>query len=181
MSKSKISIGNPMVVQALGTYNPVSQPNPVQKKGQREGEEEKKNTHINNTRHMSLDRRTTQQQINLIIIVAIAPQILDDPEGSLAVSHSGIQIMLFALLIDTETLEINVSSGTEIRFHGAGDVDGRFHVQVLDPLLHDGELDRDDAGHFDGAAEADFAVALGEVEVADREFCPRDVDGEVDF
>lgn len=52
---------------------------------------------------------------------------------------------------------------------------------MFDAALHDGQLQRDDAGHLDGAAEGDFAVALREVEVADAELGARDVDGEEDF
>lgn len=52
---------------------------------------------------------------------------------------------------------------------------------MLDAALHDGQLQRGDAGHLDSAAKGDLAVALGEVEVADAELGARDVDGEEDF
>lgn len=48
-------------------------------------------------------------------------------------------------------------------------------------MFEDAEFDGDATGHFDGAAEGNFAVALGEVEVAYGELRSRDVDGEVDF
>lgn len=68
-----------------------------------------------------------------------------------------------------------------MRLHGSGQEQRALHPQVRHSVLHDGELDGDDAGHFDGAAKGDFAVALGEVQVANAEFGAFDVHGEVDF
>jgi hypothetical protein len=140
-----------------------------------------KNPYINNTSQMPLHRRTTQQQINLIIIIPISPQIFNAPESSLPIGHGSIQEMLFTIFINTEAFKINISARTKIGLHGSGYVDWRLHVQVRDAVFEDGEFDGDAAGHFNGAAKGDFAVALGEVEVAYAEFCAGHVDGEVDF
>lgn len=89
--------------------------------------------------------------------------------------------MLHALLVDAEALKRQVPARSVVRLHRARQEEGALHVEVLDAALHDGQLERDDTGHFDGAAEGDFAVALGEVQVADAELGARDVDGEEDF
>ena len=52
---------------------------------------------------------------------------------------------------------------------------------MLDSVFENAELDCNAAGHFDSAAEGNFAVALGEVEVSNTELGAGDVDGEVDF
>lgn len=52
---------------------------------------------------------------------------------------------------------------------------------MLHTTFHDAELDGDDAGHFNRAAEGNLTVALTEVQVANAELCAGDVDGEVDF
>ena len=68
-----------------------------------------------------------------------------------------------------------------MRFHGPGQEQRAFHPQVCHTVLHNVQLNSNNTGHFDGAAEGDFAVTLGEVEVADAEFGAFDVNGEVNF
>jgi hypothetical protein len=157
---------------------------------------------IHDTRNMALDRRTRQQKIDLVIIVpwrivsiplrqnkALSkmrehtkpPQILNNPQTRLTIRHRRIQVMLFARLVHAEPFEVNVSTRPELGLHGTGDVDGGFHAELRHAILHDGELECNDAGHFDGAAETDFAVALREVQIADAEFCARDVHRQKDF
>lgn len=68
--------------------------------------------------------------------------------------------MLFPILVDTEALESEISPGAIVRLHGAGEEDGGFGAEVGHAVFHHGEFERDDAGHFDGAAEGDFAVTL---------------------
>lgn len=109
---------------------------------------------------MPLHRRTTQQQINLIIIISKPSQILNHPQRGLAVRHRRIHVVLFAVLVDAEALEGEVAAGAELGLDGALVEDGRFHAQVGHAVFHNAEFDRDDAGHFDGATEGDFAVAL---------------------
>ena len=89
--------------------------------------------------------------------------------------------MLHPLLVHAEAFKREVASGPVMRLHGARQKEGALHIQMLDATFHEREFERDDACHFDGAAKGDFAVALGEVEVADGEFGAGDVDGEEDF
>lgn len=88
--------------------------------------------------------------------------------------------MLLPLLIHRKPLKVNIPPGPELRLHRPGDVDGALHVQLRDAALHDGELQRDAAGHLNGAAERNLAVALAEVQIADAELGAGDVDGQVD-
>lgn len=60
--------------------------------------------HINNTRNMPLNRRTAEQQVDLVITVPIPPEILDDPQTCLAIRNSRIVVVLLAVLINGEAL-----------------------------------------------------------------------------
>ena len=102
---------------------------------------------------MALDGRAAQQEINLIITVPEAPQVFNASEGGLAVGDGGVHVMLLALLVDAESFEGQVPAGAIVRFHGPGEEEWGLQVQLLDPLLHQAEFDRDDPGHLDGAAE----------------------------
>ena len=89
--------------------------------------------------------------------------------------------MLLAVLVDAEAFKIDVAAGAELRLDGTRDVDRTLHGQMCHTAFHNGELDGDDTSHFDGAAERDFAIALGEVQIADAELGPFDEYREVDF
>jgi len=120
-------------------------------------------THVNNPCHMALDRNAAQHQIDLIVTVPIALEVLDDAKTRLAIRDRGIHVVLLALLINAETLKVNHSSGTELRLDRAGNVNWRFaadHAELGLAILDDFDLDGDDARHLDGAAEGDFTVAL---------------------
>lgn len=84
-------------------------------------------------------------------------------------------------MIDTKPLEIQHPPRSKLRLNRSGQIDWALDPQVLQSVLEDFEVDGDDARHLDGAAKGDFAVALGEVQVADGEFGAADVDGQVDF
>jgi hypothetical protein len=71
--------------------------------------------------------------------------------------------MLLAMLIHTKPLKVNIPSRTKLRFHRSRNVDGALHIQLLDPALHDAELERDDARHFNRAAETNLAITLAEM------------------
>lgn len=100
---------------------------------------------------MTLDRRTAQQQIALIIIIPKSSQILNAPQGCLAVRDSGVEIMLLAVLVDAEALEVDVTARSELRFHGAGNEDWGLEAEVGEAIFDHIELDGDDAGHFNRA------------------------------
>lgn len=111
----------------------------------------------------------------------ISSQILNHSQTSLAIRNSRVKVVLLAMLVHTEALEVNVPSRTKLRLDRSRDVDRRLHGKLLHTALHDREVDRDDTSHLNGAAERDLAIALREVQVADRELGARDVDGQVDF
>ena len=138
-------------------------------------------TYIDQPGNMSLDRRAAKQEIGLVVIILKPPEVLNAPQRRLAIRYGRIQIVLLALLVNAEALERQIPPGSIMRLYGSGQEQRALHSQVRHSVLHDGEFDRDDAGHFDGAAKGDFAVALGEVQVANAEFGAFDVHGEVDF
>ena len=89
--------------------------------------------------------------------------------------------MLHALLVDAEAFKGEIPARPIMRLHWSGQEQRTLHVQIRHALLHDGQLQRDDAGHLDRAAKGDFPVPLGEVEIADAKLGSRDVDREEDF
>lgn len=64
-------------------------------------------TYIDNARDMALDGDTTQHQIDLVVGVAEALEVLHDAEAALAVRHGGVHVMLLAVLVDAEALKVN--------------------------------------------------------------------------
>lgn len=117
---------------------------------------------IDYARQMALHRSAAQQQVNLVVGVAVAAQVLDDAEAGLAVGDGGIEVVLLAVLVDAEAFKVDVAARSELRLDGAGAVDGRLDLQRVGvgAGFQQREFDCDDAGHLDGAAEGDFAVAL---------------------
>jgi hypothetical protein len=47
-----------------------------------------------------------------------------------------------------------------VRLNWSGKIDGGFHAQVGNAVLHDFEINGDDASHLNGTAEGDFAISL---------------------
>ena len=113
--------------------------------------------------------------------LTIASQILNTPQRRLPVRNGRVHIMLHALLIDAEALKREIPARTVMRLHRSRQEQRTLHIQIRHAAFHDGQLQRDDAGHLDRAAEGDFAIALREVEVADAELGPGDVDREENF
>lgn len=89
--------------------------------------------------------------------------------------------MLRPVVVDTEPFEGKISTGAELRLDRARVENGRFHAHLRHAVFDHVEFYGDCSGHFDGTAEGDFAVSLGEVEVSHGEFGAGDVDREVDF
>lgn len=108
-------------------------------------------------------------------------QILDHAQCRLTIRDGSIEVMLLSILVDAEAFESQVPAGPVVRLDGAGEEERRLHGEVGLAVLHDAQLEGDDAGHLDGAAEGDLAVALGEVQVADAELGALDVHGQVDL
>ena len=125
---------------------------------------------------MALNRRRTQQRVSLGAAVAKLLQILDGVQAGLAVGHVGVQVVLLAALVDRDAFEDQVL--LIARRHVAGLEDRVLHAVLLAAVLDDIDADVNPAGHLDGAAEGDFSIALGEVQVAHRQPAALDVDRE---
>lgn len=136
---------------------------------------------VHNARHMPLDRRTRKQEVDLVITVPEPPQVLNHPQRRLPVRHIDVEVVLLAVLVDAEAFKVNVPTGAELRLDGTRDVDGGFQAQVGHAVLHDLEVDGNDPRHLDSTTKGDFAVALREVQVTDRELGAGDVHGEIDL
>jgi hypothetical protein len=118
---------------------------------------------IDNARNVALDGDAAEHQIDLVVIIAVPLQIFDDPEATLAVRDRGVHVVLFAVLVDAEALEVDHAAWGELRLHGARDVDwglAAFHAELLLAAFKDVEFDRYDPRDLDCAAERDLAVAL---------------------
>ena len=89
--------------------------------------------------------------------------------------------MLFAILIDRESLEIDVASRSKLWLHGTRDVNRTLQTHLRHAFLDHGKVDGDFTGHLDGATERYLAVALREVQVADRELPALDMHWQVYF
>jgi len=85
--------------------------------------------------------------------LTISPQILYDPEARLLVRHGGVQVVLLAFRVDTEALEVDIPTRSELRLDRTRHVDRALHRQRLHAALHDREVDRDHASHLNGTAE----------------------------
>ena len=79
---------------------------------------------VHDARNMSLHRSARQQKIDLVVVISIPPQVLNDSQAGLSISHCGVEIVLFSVFIDTETFEVDVATRTELRLDWAGNVDG---------------------------------------------------------
>lgn len=120
---------------------------------------------------MPLNRRAAQEQIDLIIIVPVAPQILDTSERRLAVSDRGVHVMLFAVLVHAEALKGQIPAGTKVRLDRAWQEQRGLHVEIADAVLHHAQFNGNDTGYLNSAAEGDLPVALAEMQVSDAELC----------
>ena len=110
-------------------------------------------TYIDNTRDVTLYRRTREQKVNLVVVISKALEVLDTTQRSLAVCDSGIHVVLLAVLVDTETLKVDVSARTELWLDRTGNVDRTLETQIGHTILHDGKLERDLSCHLDGTTE----------------------------
>jgi hypothetical protein len=80
--------------------------------------------HVHNARNMPLHRRTPQQQIQLVVVVAKFSEVLDRPQACLLVRHRGVHVVLLAVAVDTEPFKVDVAAGAELWFDRARDEDG---------------------------------------------------------
>jgi len=105
--------------------------------------------------------------------------------------------MLLAMLIDGETLKINIAAWSELWLHWTRDIDGRLHSQFLHSVFHHGKLDGNNSSHLDSTANynyqyipadramceqsltGNFSITLREVQIANAELCSLDMDWQI--
>jgi hypothetical protein len=154
-SKSNMSTGNPRVVHALGICIVSFFEEPGG--GGRGG---KASTYIDDTGDMALHRGTSEQEIGLIIVVAKPLDILNCSQAGLAESDACVHVVLLAMLINAEAFKVNVPARTELRFNRTRNENGRFAAELGLAVLDNIEFQCDDAGHLNGTAEGNLAIAL---------------------
>src|SRR5216684_8367872 len=118
---------------------------------------------IDDAGDMPLHWRRAEDGISLRLRVAELGEVLDRVEAGLAIGDVDIEIVLLAPFVDRDALE------DQIVVVGRRDR-RRLEDRVLDavfrhPVLDDVDLEVEPAGHLDGAAEGDLAVALTEMQV----------------
>jgi hypothetical protein len=77
-------------------------------------------TYVDNSRNVTLDRCTAEEQIYLIVIISESPQILNYSETGLTIGDSGIHVMLFSMFIHTESLKGQITPRAELWFDWPG-------------------------------------------------------------
>lgn len=137
-------------------------------------------TYIDHSSDMSLYWRRRQQEVDLVVIVAETPEVLDGTQTCLTIGDSSIEVMLFAVLINAEAFKVDVPIRAKLCFDWARDEDRRLHVELLLTAFHDGEANGDDAGDLLSSTERDLAVALTEMKITNRELGTRNMDGKKD-
>ena len=126
---------------------------------------------------MALHRCGAENGVGLRAGIAELLQIFDGIEAGLAISHVCVEIILLAGFVHRYAFEDQVL--LVFRLQCTGLEDGILHAVFGDTALDDVDLDVNPAGHLNGAAEGDFAIALREVQVAHRQTAALDVDREI--
>lgn len=85
------------------------------------------------------------------------------------------------MMIHTKALKRQIPPRSIMWLHRPWQEQWALHRQLLHPIFHHAQLQRDDAGDLNRAAEADLPVALAEMQVPNAELCTLDVDGEIDL
>src|SRR5205823_12830074 len=135
--------------------------------------------HVDHARYVSLARRGAEDRIGLCARVAELLQIFDRVQAGLAVGDVDVEVMLLAGLVDRDALEDQIV--LVVRRNRRRLEHGILDAVLGDAILDDIDLEMQPAGHLDGAAEGDLAVALAEVQIAHREAAARHIYREVDF
>ena len=115
---------------------------------------------------MPFNGNTAQHQIDLIIAVPKPLQILNHPQTTLSVGDGRVHVVLLAVFIDTEALEVNHATGPKLRLDRPGYIDRGFatdHAKLRLTVLDHLEFDCDNTSDLDCATERDFTVALWKV------------------
>ena len=120
--------------------------------------------------------RSPQDGVGLCAAVAKLLEVFDGVQAGLAVGDVDVEIQLLALLVHRDAFEDQVVVVDRLDWAGLED-------RVLDAVLGHAALDQGDfhvhpSGHFNGAAEGDFTVALAEVQVAHGQASAIHINGE---
>ncbi|KAH3678627.1 hypothetical protein OGATHE_000177 [Ogataea polymorpha] len=135
--------------------------------------------HVNDSRDVALDWRTGQQQIDLVVIVAVSSEILNDPETCLSVCDRRVQTQLFAVFVDRKALEREVSAWAVVVFYWSRQIHGTFHVELEHAFFKNRAFQRDGPGHLNCSAKRDLAISLGKMQVPDTQLGSVHVDRQV--
>lgn len=171
MEKSvKISTGTPIVVQALGIYDLSNQYmtkhcklfslfcwNSHQRYPLHGPAPERSQVADRSGSHRILEASQSVSAVKVyeltLFSLTESLEVLDSTQACLPVCDSRIHVVLLSLLINGKSFKVDVSTGSKLRLDGTGYVNGRLDAQLLHAALHDGELDGDDACHFDGTTD----------------------------
>lgn len=83
------------------------------------------------------------------------------------------------MLINRETLKVDIPAWSKARLDRTGDVNGALEPHTLHPVLDHLEVNSDHAGHLNSAAERNLAITLREVQITHTELGPGHMDGKV--
>lgn len=133
---------------------------------------------IYDTADMTLNWCRAENRVGLRLGIAELGEVFDGIKAGLAIGDMDIEIVLLAPFIYGNAFK------NKVVVVGRGDGTG-FEDRVFDPVFGNAALDDLDsevqpAGHFDGAAEGDFAVTLAEVEVSHGEPAAIDINWKID-
>src|SRR6218665_2181890 len=126
--------------------------------------------HVHHAADMALHRCGAEDGVRLRAAVAKLLQVLDGVQAGLAVGDGHVQVMLFTRFVYRDAFK------DQIVLVAGGDRAG-LEDRIFDAVLDHAAFDQADlhvypASHLDCTAEGDFAVALTEVQVADRQARP---------
>ena len=74
-------------------------------------------------------------------------------EGSLAVCHGNVHVMLLSVLVYGEALKCKVSTRAIVWLNRPGKVDWGFHAQICHAVLHNFEINSDNTSHLNSTAK----------------------------
>lgn len=74
---------------------------------------------VDDSGDVALDGDAAEHQVDLVVGVAVAFQVLDDAQARLPVRDRRVHVVLLAVLVDAEALEVDHAAGREL---AVGDV-----------------------------------------------------------
>jgi hypothetical protein len=102
---------------------------------------------------MTLDGRSTQKQVNLVIAIPEFLEISDTVQDCLTIRNRHIEIMLLSLLIDTNAFECEIAAWSEVRLDWTGEEEGIIQFEEGYTVGDEVEFIRDYPRHLNCSAE----------------------------